>query len=562
MHPVVTAPPSTCAASLPLLLAGQASERDALPAVRDRWVGGCAMRGSSTGAMSRACLCADRAAAAAAVVSLLPTPCCRCHVPPACPRAPARSLPVAPLPHHCRCRCVQSPAGRKISTTCPWRLTKTAPSPAACATSGGGRGRAGGGGQRGLPVLLAVRCQAGGRLAWPRLALLPPPPSNAFNRCCYACLSTRPQPSPSAAALPCLPAAQQRRWRGRRSSFATSADACRRRRWGRPLLLAPTCQPCAGPPKPVCRLRARVRLAEGGCRKLRSPRLSAQKRCPLPNPIRPAAEAHAAGAAAPGALPAPQALQIHREHRAVRGWVGGGRHGGQQCRWQPVAKQGGLEGAGRGAGSPPPSLRFCAGLTLKPPCRTPALPCVACCRLKKLMHRVTFPWELKMINTTDDCPDAGGWVGGRAGGCGLQLLLLSAAAADAPSRCRCRCCCRRCTSQTLPTCPFPLQTRLTSCLLWWCTWGRTQTTVSGCRRSGARPRRPATPLAVSACSSLAVHVPAPQQHNVCAPGASPPSHLSRRPAGHYVALVRTPGGQWVCFDDEQVNAVTEAQARG
>ena len=24
------------------------------------------------------------------------------------------------------------------------------------------------------------------------------------------------------------------------------------------------------------------------------------------------------------------------------------------------------------------------------------------------MHRVTFPWELKMINTTDDCPDAGG----------------------------------------------------------------------------------------------------------------------------------------------------------
>jgi hypothetical protein len=32
-------------------------------------------------------------------------------------------------------------------------------------------------------------------------------------------------------------------------------------------------------------------------------------------------------------------------------------------------------------------------------------------------------------------------------------------------------------------------------------------------------------------------------------------------AGHYVALVRTPSGQWVCFDDEQVNAITEAQVR-
>jgi hypothetical protein len=28
-------------------------------------------------------------------------------------------------------------------------------------------------------------------------------------------------------------------------------------------------------------------------------------------------------------------------------------------------------------------------------------------RMKKLMHRVTFPWELKMVNTTGDCPDAG-----------------------------------------------------------------------------------------------------------------------------------------------------------
>ena len=27
--------------------------------------------------------------------------------------------------------------------------------------------------------------------------------------------------------------------------------------------------------------------------------------------------------------------------------------------------------------------------------------------MRKLMHRVTFPWELKLVNTTDECPDAG-----------------------------------------------------------------------------------------------------------------------------------------------------------
>ncbi|PSC77008.1 Ubiquitin carboxyl-terminal hydrolase 3 [Micractinium conductrix] len=77
-------------------------------------------------------------------------------------------------------------------------------------------------------------------------------------------------------------------------------------------------------------------------------------------------------------------------------------------------------------------------------------------RLKKLMHRVTFPWELKMINTTDDCPDADS---------SYELF------------------------------------------------------------------------------AVVVHMGAHPNH------------------GHYVALVRTPGGQWVCFDDEQVNAVTEAQVQ-
>ena len=43
------------------------------------------------------------------------------------------------------------------------------------------------------------------------------------------------------------------------------------------------------------------------------------------------------------------------------------------------------------------------------------------------------------------------------------------------------------------------------------------------------------------------------------PGSRPA--LACLPAGHYVALVRTPCGQWVCFDDEQVNAITEAQVQ-
>lgn len=50
------------------------------------------------------------------------------------------------------------------------------------------------------------------------------------------------------------------------------------------------------------------------------------------------------------------------------------------------------------------------------------------CRMKKLMHRVTFPWELRMINTTDDCPDAGAhtagpqrsWQDSHKAGCRLQ----------------------------------------------------------------------------------------------------------------------------------------------
>lgn len=28
------------------------------------------------------------------------------------------------------------------------------------------------------------------------------------------------------------------------------------------------------------------------------------------------------------------------------------------------------------------------------------------CRMKKLMYRVVFPFELKLCNSTDDCPDA------------------------------------------------------------------------------------------------------------------------------------------------------------
>ena len=28
------------------------------------------------------------------------------------------------------------------------------------------------------------------------------------------------------------------------------------------------------------------------------------------------------------------------------------------------------------------------------------------CRMRKLMYRVVFPFDLKLRNTTDDCPDA------------------------------------------------------------------------------------------------------------------------------------------------------------
>ncbi len=29
-----------------------------------------------------------------------------------------------------------------------------------------------------------------------------------------------------------------------------------------------------------------------------------------------------------------------------------------------------------------------------------------CCRMRKLMFRVVFPFELKLCNTVEDCPDA------------------------------------------------------------------------------------------------------------------------------------------------------------
>lgn len=46
-----------------------------------------------------------------------------------------------------------------------------------------------------------------------------------------------------------------------------------------------------------------------------------------------------------------------------------------------------------------------------PDCLPPPSPAFSRFRMKKLMHRVTFPWELKMINTTADCPDAGARAG-------------------------------------------------------------------------------------------------------------------------------------------------------
>lgn len=81
------------------------------------------------------------------------------------------------------------------------------------------------------------------------------------------------------------------------------------------------------------------------------------------------------------------------------------------------------------------------------------------CRMKKLMHRVTFPWELKMINTTDDCPDAGGGERARVCVCGCgwgdcgglpaeRSIFWLIAAVDPPiilcACTACACACRLC----------------------------------------------------------------------------------------------------------------------
>lgn len=132
---------------------------------------------------------------------------------------------------------------------------------------------------------------------------------------------------------------------------------------------------------------------------------------------------------------------------------------------------------------------------------------------------------------------------------------------------------RRLTSLRL----CPPQTRHTSCLLWWCTWAHTQTTVGlACvlRRAPAglrcislsgifwRAQLACVCHSWPACSALSCQVLAV----LCVQSMSHAgirlllsSLLLPHLAGHYVALVRTPCGQWVCFDDEQVNAITEAQ---
>lgn len=138
------------------------------------------------------------------------------------------------------------------------------------------------------------------------------------------------------------------------------------------------------------------------------------------------------------------------------------------------------------------------------------------------MHRVTFPWELKLVNTTDDCADAGGCMGGtpgcpsilgsgrftkeinpktlkdKVGGWAALELLVHAALVlpQLPLAGHLATHSHTCSALPRPSRPtplqppccsplpallplLPLQTRRMSCLRWWCTWGRTPTTVGG-----------------------------------------------------------------------------------
>lgn len=159
-------------------------------------------------------------------------------------------------------------------------------------------------------------------------------------------------------------AAAPRRWQRKTSSTATPAAACRRRRWvGR-----------RGPPVQGLAVAMHAAAQAGPCLQGAAALLLCRCSSPRP-PVRPlAAEAHAAGGAAARAVPAPQALQVHRNPGQVGGWA---RVGTDGC----VCVCGGGAGTWVGCGfrsparpPPGPSLR-CPTLAL----RTCAPPTHALC---------------------------------------------------------------------------------------------------------------------------------------------------------------------------------------
>lgn len=179
-----------------------------------------------------------------------------------------------------------------------------------------------------------------------------------------------------------------------------------------------------------------------------------------------------------------------------------------------------------------------------------------------------------MINTTDDCLDAGGQAGrGRGGGRGaavrppgllrrksLQSVAhVAAGASGAPAT---------------PCPPLPARPHAAPPLLPLASPLRRLVLRAVCG-GGAHGRAPqprwgppagtgAAASGSSTCWEVGVALAAATLSSECScpAHAAPPPLLLCCPAGHYVALVRTPSGQWVCFDDEQVNAVTESQVGG
>lgn len=113
--------------------------------------------------------------------------------------------------------------------------------------------------------------------------------------------------------------------------------------------------------------------------------------------------------------------------------------------------------------------------------------------MAKLSHRVVFPFELKIVNTTADCEDA-----------------------DAP---------------------YDL--------------------IGVVVHMGAQPNHGGSRGRGTGGRGVSPRILGSAGNRTCEPG---PNRRPASPAGHYVALVKS-SGQWICFDDDQVLAISESQVR-